>query len=98
MDGLKYAVFEATIVLSSYQDKFIDFYDSNRLFGYLFSNASNHDMIVCNADGLCFKQSIPVHGSECKIVHVILGVQLDHYLTVYPLAFQQSASLLGTLE
>lgn len=68
MDGLKYAVFEATIVLSSYRNKFIDFYDSNRLFGYLFSNASTHDMIVCSADGLCFKQPIPVHGSECKIV------------------------------
>lgn len=66
MDGLQYAVLEAPIVLASYQNKLIDLYDSNKLFDYLSSNAGSHDMILCNADGLCFHNPIPVQETICE--------------------------------
>ena len=67
MERLKYTAFEATIVLSSFANKVIDLFDSNRLFDHLSSNAAFHQMIVCSADGLCFAQPISVHGARCKL-------------------------------
>jgi hypothetical protein len=67
MNGMQYAALEAPIVLPSYQNKLIDLYDSNKLFDYLVSNAGAHDMIVCNPDGLCFLNLIPVQETRCKI-------------------------------
>lgn len=66
MDGLKYAVLEAPIVLASYQNKIIDLYDSNKLFDYLASTAASQDMVFCNPDGLCFRNPIPVQETICE--------------------------------
>lgn len=66
MDGMQYAALEAPIVLASYQNKMIDLYDSNKLFDSLALNAGAHDMIVCNLDGLCFLNLIPIQETTCK--------------------------------
>ena len=66
--------FDAPIVLASYENKLINLFDSNKLFEYLSSNAASHEMIVCNPDGLCFRNPLPVLETLCKFVLGVLGL------------------------
>lgn len=61
MPRLNYRAFEATIVLKSYCDRFIDMFDGQTLFKGLYEQAEHFDMIRCN-NGLCFKKGISVRG------------------------------------
>jgi hypothetical protein len=63
---LNYRVFEATVILINYRDRFIDMFDSEELFSRLFAEAEDLDMIRCDR-GLCFKKGINVKGCHCKL-------------------------------
>lgn len=71
MHGLEYSAHQAPIILASYQNRFIDLYDSNKLFNYLSSNAAANDMVVCDLNSLCFRTSIPVQETTCKFFLVV---------------------------
>lgn len=64
MPKLNYRVFEATVILKNYQDRFIRMFDSEELFSRLYTDAEDLDMIRCG-DGLCYKKGISVKGSHC---------------------------------
>jgi len=59
-----YKAFQATIVLSSYRNRLIDMFDSNRLFRWLMSNVEKRTLIACGTEGLCFKREIVVRGTH----------------------------------
>jgi hypothetical protein len=65
MGKMNYRAFEATIVLKSYEDRFIGMFNSEDLFSRLFIEAEERDMIRCG-NGLCFKKGISVRGCHCK--------------------------------
>jgi hypothetical protein len=61
-----YDVFEATLVLDSYKNKFIDLFDAHTLFHSLLSDAASFNLQRCGSAGLCFKQEINIRGCRCK--------------------------------
>ena len=65
MPILNYRAFEATVVLKSYRDRYIDLFDAQTLFQRLYEEADDRDMLRCGI-GLCFKKGISVRGSHCK--------------------------------
>jgi hypothetical protein len=56
---LQYRAFDATIVLSSYEDKFIDTFDSLALFKHLYSGTGNY--VKCGLDTLLFNRTIKMY-------------------------------------
>jgi hypothetical protein len=56
---LQYRAFDAAIVLSSYEDKFIDKFDSLALFKHLYSGTG--DYIKCGPDTLLFSETIKMY-------------------------------------
>lgn len=67
---LNYRVFEATVILKNYKDKFISKFNGQELFQRLYAEAEEREMIRCE-QGLCFKKGISVRGSHCKYLFVL---------------------------
>jgi hypothetical protein len=62
---LDYRVFEANLILKSYNDRMINKFDSLSLLQGLGVEARERGLIQCGA-GLCFRRGISVKGSHCK--------------------------------
>jgi hypothetical protein len=60
---LVFRAFEATIILNSYEDKFIDKFDASALFDHLYKTKEK-DIIQCGFDSILFKERIELHGSK----------------------------------
>jgi len=60
-----YKCYQATIVLRSYGDRFIDLFDGPTLFQWLASNLDKRNSLLnCGPNGLCFKTEIVVRASH----------------------------------
>jgi len=67
LPNLNYRAFEVTIVLSSYNNRLINFFDASTHYGWLFAHATERDLIRCGSDALCFRQEIVLqNGIRCK--------------------------------
>lgn len=58
MTKLNYRVFDVTIVLASYENRLINFYDAPTHYAWFLERAVDRDLIICGNDGLCFKKEI----------------------------------------
>ncbi|CAB9512295.1 seizure threshold 2 [Seminavis robusta] len=58
MRRLNYRVFEADIVLASYENRLINFYDSYVHYEWLRAHAADRSLVLCGSDGLCFKKEV----------------------------------------
>ena len=75
MPRLNYRAFEVTIVLSSYENRLINFYDAPVHYEWLLNRAVDRDLIRCGNDGLCFKKEIVLpNGVHCKSTNSNGGV------------------------
>lgn len=60
-----YKCYQATIVLRSYGDRFIDLFDGPTLFKWFASNLDKRDSLLnCGPNGLCFKREIVVRATH----------------------------------
>lgn len=78
---LNYRVFEANVVLKSYNDRFIDMFGADALFMQL-SKESNSREIALFAGGLCFRRWITTKGCHGKYLIVISNCQTDRKLNL----------------
>ena len=60
LKGLHYNVLEATIVLATFQSKYINMYDSQQLFDSLKADLDKVNMVQCGSDALCFLECVKV--------------------------------------
>ena len=73
MPKLNYRVFEVTVVLSSYENRLINFYDAPTHYAWLLDRAVNRDLIICGNNGLCFKNEIVLpNGVNGTLVYLLL--------------------------
>ena len=70
VNGLLFNVFEASIILASYNSDIIDMYDAQQLFATLESEPDTVNMMRCGPGALCFLQRLSVQEtvSSCFLV------------------------------
>lgn len=60
MSRLNYRAFQANVVLSSYENRLINFFTAPALYEWLYSHVEDRNLIKCGTDGLFFKKEVIV--------------------------------------
>lgn len=79
MTKLNYRAFKANIVLTSYENRLINFFPAPMLYDWLDSHAKERGLVKCGGDGLCFKKEVVIeNGINCE--YNIMQSSLDFFL------------------